>query len=137
MKLLRLQGRKVSDYLLRKGSVWKGKTMMIRWLYGPPASTLRTKGGKPPTPDAHPVLYVGSFASAKLDKSAVRRNRMRRRVREALRVSVQHAQEIPTTQLLISPRSASLTAPYADILSEVSAFLTLLSPTWKPHQKEK
>lgn len=127
MKLHHLKGRKTSDYLLRKGRVWKGKTMTAYWLPGTPPVP---KGQKKAA--MRPGLYVGTFASAKLHKSAVVRNRMRRRVREALRRLVQKQAESPSAQLLLSPRSASLKAPFADIEHDVGTFLTLLPwPTKK------
>ncbi len=119
MKLHRLRGRKTAELLLRKGMVWKGRTMVVRWLPGVP----RLKG-QPPLP---PGLYLGTFASAKLHKSAVKRNRMRRRVREALRVQVKDRDTFPSAQLLISPRIASLEAPSADIHADVRSFLSLLT----------
>ena len=121
MKLKRLQGRKTSEFVLRRGNVWRGKTLNVHWLPGPPKREGPGSGG----------LFVGTIASAKLHKSAVTRNRMRRRVREALRVIAQETAEIPTAQLLLAPRSASLDAPFEDIRKDVLTFLTLLPP-WPP-----
>ncbi len=118
MKLSRLRGRKVCAFLLRKGLVWKGRTMHIRYLRSAP----RYPGVDP----ARPAVYVGTIASAKLDKSAVRRNRMRRRCREALRVALKDEDALPVVQLLIAPRSSSLGAPYDDIRRDVRAFLSFL-----------
>lgn len=118
MKLARLRGRKVCDYLLRKGTVWKGKTMFVRWLPGAPRH--------PAANPSAPAVYIGTLASSKLDKSAVKRNRMRRRCREAFRMSLQQATDLPTVQLLISPRSSSLRSPFGDILNDVQTFLRLL-----------
>ncbi|MDD5469891.1 MAG: ribonuclease P protein component [Candidatus Peribacteraceae bacterium] len=116
MKLSRLHGRKVNDYVLRKGNVWKGKNIVIRWLRGAP---------KHPNVDpAAMALYVGTAASAKMEKSAVKRNRMRRRCREALRITVREVEKLPTLQLLIAPRSSSLDCAFADILQDVQKFLS-------------
>lgn len=119
MQLQRLSGRKTNDFLLRKGRLWKGKTMLIRWL---PSAPRR--------PDIDPMksaLYLGTFASAKLHKSAVKRNRMRRRIREAWRTHMKDLDQLPTAQLLVSPRIASLEAPFEDIQSDVRVFLSLLT----------
>lgn len=116
MKLERLSGRKINDTVLRRGKVWRGKTMAIHWLPGAP----RRPGVDPATS----AIYVGTFASAKLSKSAVVRNRMRRRVREALRVTVKDWKDLPPMQLLIGPRFASLDAPFPAIEQEVRAFLS-------------
>ena len=119
MQLSRLSGRKVNEFLLRKGRLWRGKTMLIRWL---PSAPRR--------PDIDPrtrALYIGTFASAKLHKSAGKRNRMRRRIREAWRTHVKECDNLPTAQLLISPRIASLEAPFEDIQQDVRAFLSLLT----------
>lgn len=127
MKLAHLRGRKINEYLTRKGTVWKGKTMTIRWLPGAPRS--------PNVDTAKRVLYVGTVASTKLHKSAVKRNRMRRRCREALRTIVQNRTDLPTTQLLMSPRIASLDSPFELIVADVQTFLSALTP-W-PNQKAK
>jgi len=116
MKLQRLRGRKTSELLRRKGSVWKGSTMTVRWLPGAPRSH----------PDAEGLL-VGSFASTKLHKSAVKRNRMRRRIREAFRKSVREREKLPTLQLLLSPTSRSLTCDNDDIVTDVESFLSTVS----------
>jgi len=114
MKLLRLKGRKTSEQLLRKGMAWKGKHLTIRWLPGIPR--IETKEG----------LYLGTFASGKLNDSAVTRNRMRRRCREALRLAVQTEEHLPSAQLLVSPRSSSLHVPFRDLQQEVRTFLSVL-----------
>ena len=80
MRLLRLRGRKVCDRVLRNGNAWKGRHMIIRWLPGHPRHPAAKHGSE--------AIYVGTLASTKLDKSAVRRNRMRRRCREALRTVI-------------------------------------------------
>lgn len=119
MKLSRIRGRKANDYLRRRGSVWKGKTMTVRFL--PHA---------PKHPDIDPekmAVYVGTAASVKLDKSAVKRNRMRRRCREAFRKTVKQHEKLPTVQLLISPKSASLNCDFNDIVSDAEAFLSHVS----------
>ncbi len=125
MLLLRLRGRKICDRLLRHGVVWKGKTLHIRWMSGAPRH--------PSTRAEVPALYVGAIASAKLDKSAVRRNRMRRRCKEALRLELRDMlakqsgepdMKRPSLQLLLAPRSSSLNAPFPDIRSDIRAFLS-------------
>ncbi len=117
MQLQRLSGRKTNDYVLRRGRQWKGKLFTVSWISGPP----RLHAEKP-------GLYVGTFASTRLSKSAVERNRMRRRVREALRIIAKESTDIPSAQLLIHPRSASLKASFEDIVREMRAFLLQLPP---------
>ncbi len=118
MRLLRLRGRKVCDRVLRKGNVWKGSMIIIRWLPGPPRH--------PAVDPKASGLYVGTLVSGKLEKSAVKRNRMRRRCREALRVTVRGHDTLPTVQLLILPRSSSLSADFKDIRKDVLQFLSVL-----------
>jgi len=106
---------------MRKGRVWKSGSMVIRWLPGAPKHPL-----------IHPekrAVYIGTVASTKLHKSAVVRNRMRRRCREALRIEMQNLDNLPIAQLLILPRNASLSAPFEDIRSDAARFLSLLSST--------
>lgn len=118
VELSRLRGRKIVDHVLRKGKVWKGKQMLVRMLPGAPRH--------PAANPALPGIFFGSLASAKLDKSAVRRNRMRRRCREAWRVTLRGYRIPSAYQLLISPRSSSLKAPFAEIQNDVRRFLSTL-----------
>ena len=119
MKLSRLKGRKVNDYLRRRGNVWKGKTFNAKYLTGHPKN-------RSIDPDKHAV-YIGTAASVKLHKSAVKRNRMRRRCREAFRKTIKEYEKLPTMQLLISPKATSLDCDFSDIESDVEAFLSHVS----------
>jgi ribonuclease P protein component len=141
MKLLRLRGRKTNQRVLDKGTLWRGRTMNIRWMPGvPPSMRQRLRERSPARAnvrsDGPRGLYVGTFAPLKLSKRAVDRNRMRRRCREALRIVVQEERELPTVQLLLSPRSSSLSCDFRAILTDVRAFLASLSPCLKPHANE-
>jgi ribonuclease P protein component len=98
-----------------------------RWMCGAPRNLA--------VPPKHPALYMGTFASAKLDPSAVRRNRMRRRCREAFRLLVQSAPETGPVQLLISPRSASLDAPFPALQDEAKRLLAVLATACPLHAK--
>lgn len=118
MKMGHIHGRKVCDAVLRKGKVWKGKTMIIHWLPGEPRHS-KADGPKE-------AVLVGTFASARVSKSAVVRNRMRRRIREAMRLSLEEKQEMGRVQLLLCPRNASLDAPFESLLTEARSFLSLL-----------
>lgn len=71
-------------------------------------------------------LYVGTVTSTKLDKTAVRRNRMRRRTREALRLAADQAAGNVSAQLLLLPRSSSLNADFDELLSDARALLRFL-----------
>lgn len=118
MHLLRLSGRKQNDFLRAKGAVWKGKHMVIRYLKFPP---------KHPNVDpAKIAMYIGTLASTKLDKSAVKRNRMRRRCREAFRTLVKDRQNLPSLQLILSPRSSSLTCTFDELTQDIARFLSTL-----------
>ncbi|MEN9560842.1 MAG: hypothetical protein RIQ56_115 [Candidatus Parcubacteria bacterium] len=130
MKLLRLSGRKNCDYVMRKGRLWKGRHFFVRWLPGAPRSPLVNPSVR--------AFYVGTVASTKLDKSAVKRNRMRRRCREALRISLKNlvtghwslvtgAEKLSTIQLLILPRSSSLSVPFTELTEDIQHFLMTLS----------
>lgn len=121
MALHRLSGRKTCDRVLRQGRVWRGTFFMARWLPGPP----RVNGAA-----LEDGLYLGTFASTALDKSAVRRNRMRRRVREAFRITIPECSRIMPMQLLVSPKSASLNAPFDDLQREVRTFFASLPSAW-------
>ena len=121
MQLLRLRGRKVCDKVIANGNVWKGKTMTVRWLPGAPPLEPKNRHG----------LYMGTLASTRLNKSAVKRNRMRRRCKEAFRLTIKNAAEKDSPQkesfqLLVSPRSATLSCAFADIQMDVRRFLSSL-----------
>ena len=122
MKLLRLPGRKLCEYVLRRGRVWKGRHMTVRWLPGAPKHPLIAPH--------HTGIYVGLVASTRLDASAVKRNRMRRRCREALRTQLQKEELSVCVQLLILPRSSSLVCAFPELENDVRAFLSIL-PVWR------
>lgn len=127
MKLLRLRGRKVCERLLRQGKVWKGKNLNIRWTTGYPRH--------PASLPEVPAIYVGTLASTKLEKSAVKRNRMRRRCREALRLLAPDVSIPVSVQLLIAPRSSSLKAPFPDLQADIRAFFSTVSHGRSPEAK--
>ena len=128
MQLYRLSGRKVCERVKNKGFLWKGKHLQARMLRGLPRSL----------PETAPAgLYIGVLTSAKLHKSAVRRNRMRRRCREAMRIilkdlphlkkSSETAQPLSrSVQLLLMPRSSSLSAPFDEILADAGHLIASL-----------
>jgi ribonuclease P protein component len=111
---------------MKRGEVWRGKHMKITYLAATPTSEKwKMENGK---------LFVGTIASTKTEKSAVKRNRMRRRCREALRITVKEVtknQKRATrnfrVQLLISPRSSSLTCDFRELLKDMELFLTVLT----------
>ena len=118
MKLRRLSGRKICERVKARGLLWKGKHLQARYTPGLPRG-LRE--------DSPLGLYVGTLTSAKLDKSAVRRNRMRRRCREALRVAMKDRAEFPAIQLLMMPRSSSLQCDFGEIVADIASLLSHLN----------
>ena len=119
MKLYRLSGRKVCERVKTKGLLWKGKHLFARYLLGLPRAY----------PESSPSgIYVGTLTSTKLDKSAVKRNRMRRRCREALRIHVRDLMAFPAIQLLILPRSSSLECNFEDLQRDIDSLLSHLNP---------
>lgn len=121
VKLKHLRGRKLNAHVMRKGRVWKGDTLVVRWL-----PIIFKDGVDPAVIKKNSGLFVGTMASAKLNKSAVKRNRMRRRCKEALRKAVIDRNENDAVQLLLCPRSRSLTCDFSDIQSDVERFLSTL-----------
>lgn len=124
MLLHSLSGRKVCERVKTRGVLWKGKHMQARIIPGLPRHLPK---------DAKIGLYIGTVTSAKLDKSAVKRNRMRRRCKEALRLALKEkASSFPllasssSYQLLIFPRSSSLTAPFTELSSDADRLLHFL-----------
>lgn len=144
MKLLRLSGRKTCERVKTKGFLWKGKHFFVRYLHGAPRST-------PAASLSVSAVFVGTLTSTKLDKSAVKRNRMRRRCREALRIILKGlsvaAGRIPRSQpnprslipdprslisdprffqLLLLPRSSSLSADFGELTKDAEHLLASL-----------
>jgi ribonuclease P protein component len=117
MKLHSLRGRKTCEKVLRHGRVWKGRTLVVRLDTRRPRTAREKEMG----------LFVGTLASGKLHKSAVVRNRMRRRCREALRIVVKDMKTLPDAQLILAPRLVSLTCPFEEIVVDVRTFLSILS----------
>lgn len=118
MRLARLSGRKVCERVKTKGLLWKGKHMQCRVMRGAPRTVTATV----------PTVFVGVVTSAKLDASAVKRNRMRRRCREALRLVCQERQSSTavSVQLILLPRSSSLTALFDELLLDARRLLSSL-----------
>ncbi len=117
MQLYRLSGRKVCERVKQKGFLWKGKHFQARMLRG----LSRTM------PESSPAgLYIGVLTSTKLHKSAVKRNRMRRRCREAMRLKVLELKQLPSVQLLLLPRSSSLSAPFDELLADAGHLIASL-----------
>lgn len=117
MHLFRLSGRKVCERVKQKGYLWKGKHFQARLLRGLPRTL----------PESAPAgLYIGVLTSAKLHKAAVKRNRMRRRCREALRITVLPCEKLPAVQLLLLPRSSSLSAPFDELLVDAGHLIASL-----------
>jgi len=131
VKFHRLHGRKVCQHVLSHGTLWRGKTMNIRWLSGVPLPVWRELKERAPQ-----GLYLGTFAPLSLSKRAVDRNRMRRRIREALRIVLKEEQEFPAAQLLLSPRSSSLSCAFADLDRDVRVFLSSLRACLRNHPKK-
>lgn len=149
MLLLRLSGRKICERVKSKGYLWKGKHFFVRFLSGAPRNLAATPSSA--------GIYVGTLTSTKLHKSAVKRNRMRRRCREALRLTLrecalprenvtghwslvnrstgqQVGDQRPSTsrpvtsfQLLLLPRSSSLSADFGELLQDAEHLLASLS----------
>lgn len=122
MQLKRLPGRKNCERVKAKGYIWKGKHLSVRWMPGAP------RGHALPIVS---TVFVGTLASTKLDKSAVKRNRMRRRCREALRMAIRAGHFVQSNtalyQLIIVPRSSSLNCNFAELLEDVRSFLSSLN----------
>lgn len=129
MNLSGLRGRKVVERVRSKGQRFRGKHMSITYVMGAPRTESlstrvypeRSRGTRGER------IFVGTAASTKLDKSAVKRNRMRRRCREALRLAVKQEKTIPSCQLIIVPRSSSLTCAFDELIADANNFLRLIA----------
>ncbi|HLC75664.1 MAG TPA: ribonuclease P protein component [Candidatus Peribacterales bacterium] len=146
MQLSHLRGRKIVDRVRSKGARFRGKHMNITYVMGMPRTTMGKNLSTHSSFDGRYAsaqdsfaptsvgrqgkhFFVGTTASTKLDKSAVRRNRMRRRCREALRLTAKERQKLPVCQLLISPRSSSLDCAFQELQRDAVEFLTSLEKT--------
>lgn len=119
MRLQRISGRKRCAYVLLKGKRFNGKHISINWLHGPPLH--------PNIPRTEKGVFVGIATSTKLHSSAVKRNRMRRRVREAFRLYAKDHAHLPTVQLIARPKSSTLTCTFEAIQEDVQRFFSTVS----------
>lgn len=103
---------------MRRGRAWKGKHLTVRCLTGAPRH--------PSVNPARNAVYVGTLISAKTEKSAVKRNRMRRRCREALRIILPQYLVSSSVQLLLMPRSTSLSCDFNEIQRDIESLLSSL-----------
>jgi ribonuclease P protein component len=122
--LFRLSGRKVCERVKTKGLLWKGKHVHARYFRGMPKNL---------DADHAAGLFVGLVTSAKLDALSVNRNRMRRRVREALRLILKdrfsdRVKPFSSYQLLLLPRTSSLRADFSELLLDMEHLASFLSP---------
>ena len=62
---------------------------------------------------------------------------LRRRCREALRMAIEKLPERASVQLLVSPRAASLDAPFTQLQAEVTSVLALLSTSCQTPPKNR
>ena len=143
MNLSPLRGRKVVDRVRRRGDKWRGKHMQVTYVMGAPrlstqlCSFRASKSGAKVEDErverqrsfvrGKQGIFLGTSASIKLNKSAVKRNRMRRRCREALRITAKELNKLPTCQLIMSPRSSSLVCDFTELRSDAEAFFAHLN----------
>lgn len=119
MQLVRLNGRSANNRVLRKGQLWRGTYCSIRYVFGVPFNQLSDQ------PEG--TVFLGSFASVSLHKHAVKRNRMRRRCKEALIETLKAHQKMPTVQLLLSPKFSSLESDYDLIKTDMHRFYEFIT----------
>ena len=135
MKPQGLRGRKTVDRVRRRGTKWNGRHMKISYLFKNASSepvlsgALQRSSAQPPQSRRaqHDIVFLGTSASLRLHKSAVKRNRMRRRCKEALRTTLQGHAKLPSCQLLMTPKSSSLSCDFSELRADAEAFFTHLS----------
>lgn len=108
--LARLRGRKQNERVLKKGQIWVGKHMRAHFVIVPVIEN----------------LCIGLRTPKQLSAKAVERNRMRRRCRESIRITLQTKQKIPTVLLVVTPKSSSLRAPFSELLIDAEHLLSTL-----------
>lgn len=122
--LARLKGRKRNERVQRKGQYWRGAHVTAKFLFECPSYATCTE----------PTVFLGCKTSTKLAKRAVDRNRIRRRCKEAMRLTLPQCQKIPTVQLLLAPKSSSLEAPFTELLADVNDLLTTILNRYERQQ---
>ncbi|WP_261664859.1 ribonuclease P protein component [Deinococcus sp. Marseille-Q6407] len=70
-----------------------------------------------------PAAQIGIVVPKKVLKHAVDRNRVRRRVREALRTLPQQGQPLPACRAILFPTEAALHAPFTELQQALAAAL--------------
>lgn len=119
MQLVRLNGRSANNRVLRKGQLWRGTYCTIRYLPGVPFN----QSAELP----EDTVFIGSYAPVALHKHAVKRNRMRRRCKEALLYTLKLHKKMPTVQLLLAPKLSSLEADYDLIKTDMNRFYEFIT----------
>ncbi|MBI2551381.1 ribonuclease P protein component [Candidatus Uhrbacteria bacterium] len=109
--LKRLQQRKEIEHVLRRGRMLRGRLFSLRFIR------------------AEDTVKFAVIVGKKVDKRAVIRNGIRRRIREALRLSPVHPQG--GFLLLFQANGVSRDAEWSQYQQEMAALLSKL-PIWKP-----
>lgn len=89
--------------------------MFITYLPGAPRTQYGKKG-----------IFLGVVASTKLHKSAVKRNRMRRRCREAFRLTIRDEKTLPTYQMIINPKKSSMECKFGELEEDARRFVEFI-----------
>lgn len=107
---LRLRARKDFQAVYRQGRSWANRDVVLY---------LRKRNGDDAPNPPHP--RIGFVISKKVGKAVVR-NRLRRRLREAVRLQINRLKQEPYDLVFIA-RSSLLKKPWSDVLTSVNAVL--------------
>jgi ribonuclease P protein component len=108
----RLKGQSIFARLYRRGRASHGPFLMLRWLPSQPDLLPPDQRGRAPSP-----WRCGVVVSTKVHKRAVRRNRLRRQLHEAL-LTLQIGRPGEPVWLLLTLRPGSADRSGAELLGE-------------------
>jgi ribonuclease P protein component len=111
-KAERLSSKKLIDLLFTKGSSFKIKPFIVRYIQIPEKETSH-----------HQILVSVSKKNFKL---AVHRNRIKRQIREAYRLNKHLINDVPNKYAIAYIYAGKKTMPYRDLENELIACLTRL-----------
>lgn len=114
--LVSLRGDREFRQVRNRGTVARGPYFRLH------ATEYRPRHGAP----WHPSATIGIVVPKKVLKRAVDRNRVRRRVREALRRA-----ELPACRAIILPNASVLGAPFGELQAQLVRALTQAVPARK------
>lgn len=100
--------RETIPYILRKGETYKTRFFIVKYIKS-----------------REEISRFATIVSTKLEKSAVERNKLRRRIYESIRLVLKETQEKENKfEIILIPKKSILEAQYPDIEEDIRKIIT-------------